>query len=152
MAPLNGYSLLPQPEASNSDTAPHLKEHGMTEFKPEGLHRQFEEAFNSGDLEALLALYVPDARLMSEPGQIVTGHVAIREALKPALAIKGRLTVTTVYAVQAGDIAMMQAQSQLNGVAPDGQQVVLSSKTSEVAQRQPDGRWLFLIDNPNAGQ
>jgi hypothetical protein len=42
--------------------------------------------------------------------------------------------------VQAGDIAMMQAQSQLNGVAPDGQQVVLSSKTSEVAQRQPDGR------------
>ncbi|WP_116137121.1 YybH family protein [Trinickia diaoshuihuensis] len=124
----------------------------MTEFKPEDLHRQFEEAFNSGDLEALLALYVPDARLMAQPGQIVTGHVAIREALKPALAIKGRLTVTTVYAVQAGDIAMMQAQSQLNGVAPDGQQVVLSSKTSEVAQRQHDGRWRFLIDNPNAGQ
>jgi ketosteroid isomerase-like protein len=46
----------------------------------------------------------------------------------------------------------MQAQSQLNGVAPDGQQVVLSSKTSEVAQRQHDGRWRFLIDNPNAGQ
>lgn len=90
----------------------------MTEFKPEDLHLQFEEAFNSGDLEALLALHVPDARLMSEPGQIVTGHAAIREGLKPALAIKGRLTVTTVYAVQAGDIAMMQAQSQLNGVTP----------------------------------
>jgi len=38
-----------------------------------------------------VALYVPDARLMSEPGQFVTGHVAIREALKPALAIKGHL-------------------------------------------------------------
>ena len=123
----------------------------MTEFKPEDLHRQFEEAFNSGDLDALLALYVPDARLMGGPGQVVTGHASIREALKPALAIKGRLKVTTVYAVQAGNLAMMQAQSDLNGVAPDGQQVVMSSKTSEVAQRQPDGRWLFLIDNPNAG-
>lgn len=124
----------------------------MPEYKPEDLHRQFEEAFNAGDSEALLALYMPDARLMSEPGQVVTGHAAIREALKGALAIKGRLTVTTVYAVQAGDIAMMQAQSQINGVAPDGQPVAQSCKTSEVAQRQPDGRWLFLIDNPNAGQ
>jgi len=122
----------------------------MNEFKPEDLHRQFEEAFNSGDLEALLALYVPDARLMAGPGQVVTGHAAIREALKPALAIKGHLKVTTVYAVQADDLAMMQAQSDLNGIAPDGQPVVLSSKTSEVVQRQPDGRWLFLIDNPNA--
>jgi len=123
----------------------------MTEFKPEDLHRLFEEAFNSGDLEALLALYVPDARLMAEPGQVVTGLSAIREALKPALAIKGHLKVTTIYAVQAGDIAMMQAHSQLNGVMPNGQQVALNNKTSEVAQRQPDGRWLFLIDNPNAG-
>ena len=32
----------------------------MTEFKPEDLHLQFEEAFNSGDLEALLAFYVRD--------------------------------------------------------------------------------------------
>jgi uncharacterized protein (TIGR02246 family) len=124
----------------------------MTDFKPEDTHRLFEEAFNAGDPEALLALYVPHARLMPEPGQVVTGHAAIREALTAFFAIKGRMTVKTVYAVQAGDIAMMQAQWQLNGTAPDGQQVALNGKTSEVVQRQPDGRWLFLIDNPNAGQ
>jgi len=60
MAPLKGYSLSPRSEATNTDTAHPSKETGMTEFKPEDLHLQFAEAFNSGDLEALLAFYVRD--------------------------------------------------------------------------------------------
>jgi uncharacterized protein (TIGR02246 family) len=81
----------------------------MAEFKPEDAHRQFEAAFNAGDLEALLDLYVQDARLVTEPGQVVIGRTAIREALQGLFAIKGRMTVEIVFAVQAGDIAPLRA-------------------------------------------
>ena len=41
----------------------------------------FEQAFNSGDIEEVLALYQRDAVLVPQPGQVVHGIAAIREAL-----------------------------------------------------------------------
>jgi hypothetical protein len=35
----------------------HIKVAKVAEYKPEDAHRQFEAAFNAGDLEALLDLY-----------------------------------------------------------------------------------------------
>ena len=48
---------------------------------PEELHRVFAEALNAHDLEALMALFEPEANLIPQPGQVVTGTEAIREAL-----------------------------------------------------------------------
>jgi uncharacterized protein (TIGR02246 family) len=44
------------------------------------VQRLFAEAFGSHDLEAVLALYEPDATLIPQPGEVVTGTEAIREA------------------------------------------------------------------------
>ena len=41
----------------------------MAGSKPENAHRLFAEAFNAGDLESLVALYAPDARLVPQPGR-----------------------------------------------------------------------------------
>jgi uncharacterized protein (TIGR02246 family) len=124
----------------------------MDKLMPQDAHRQFEEAFNSGSLEDLLALYTPDARLVADEGNIVVGHDAIREELKAFFAVKGRMTVQTLFAVQAGDIALLRAQWHLKGIGPDDQPVSASGKTSEVVQRQADGRWLYLIDNPHGSE
>jgi len=124
----------------------------VIEYKPEDAHRQFEAAFNAGDLEALLDLYTPDARLVTEPGHIVTGRAAIREALQGLFAIKGRMKVETIFAIQAGDIALCRARWELNGAAPDGQQVAMTGKTSEIVQRQPNGQWLYVIDDPHGSE
>jgi ketosteroid isomerase-like protein len=48
----------------------------MAISKPEDAHRMFAEAFNAGDLESLMAVYAPDALLVPQPGQVVTGHAA----------------------------------------------------------------------------
>lgn len=77
---------------------------------------------------------------------------AIREELKAFFAVKGRMTVQTLFAVQAGDIALLRAQWHLKGIGPDDQPVSASGKTSEVVQRQADGRWLYLIDNPHGSE
>ena len=57
----------------------------MPARNPEELDRLFSEALNSGNLEALVALYEPQATLTPEPGHVVTGTQAIREALSASL-------------------------------------------------------------------
>ncbi len=124
----------------------------MTDTKPQDAHKNFEDAYHSGEIDALLALYTPDARLVTEGGAVVTGHEAIRGELEGFFAIKGRMIVNTVAAVEAGDIAMLRADWSLDGTGPDGQPVSIRGKTAEVVQRQPDGRWLYLIDNPHGSE
>jgi ketosteroid isomerase-like protein len=43
----------------------------MPAAEPEQVHGLFEQAFNTGDLETLMALYEPDAALIQQPGTVV---------------------------------------------------------------------------------
>jgi ketosteroid isomerase-like protein len=89
----------------------------MADSKPHDAHHQFEDAYNSGKIDSLLALYTPDARLVTESGSVVIGHDAIRGELQGFFSIKGRVTVETISAVQAGTIALLRAQWRLTGLA-----------------------------------
>lgn len=120
----------------------------MAISKPEDAHRLFAEAFNAGDMESLMALYAPDARLVPQPGQVVTGHAAIREALQGFLALQGQIRMETTYVVQAGDVALLRSQWNLTGKGADGQSLALGGKSTEVLRQQSGGTWLFAIDHP----
>jgi uncharacterized protein (TIGR02246 family) len=124
----------------------------MPDAKPHDAHRQFEEAYNSGNIDALLALYTPDARLVTEAGNVLIGHDAIRRDLLGFLSIKGRMTVETISAIRADAVALLRAQWRLGGTGPGGEPVALTGKTAEVVQQQADGRWLFLIDHPHGSE
>ena len=50
----------------------------MPATEPEQMHGLFEQAFNAGDIDALMALYEPDAALVPQPGAIAEGTDAIR--------------------------------------------------------------------------
>lgn len=120
----------------------------MAQTRPEEMHALFARHFNAGDLEALVALYTPDAALVPQPGQVVKGHAAIREALQAFLALRGKIDLQTTYTVEAGDTALTRGQWQLKGTGPDGQPVALAGKSSEVLRKQADGRWLLAVDHP----
>jgi uncharacterized protein (TIGR02246 family) len=115
---------------------------------PEELDRLFAAALNAGDLEALMKLYEPEATLTPEPGKVVAGASAIREALSGFLAAKPRMTIANKVLAQTGDIALVTAQWQLSGTGPDGKPMMLSGQSVEVCRRQADGSWLFAIDTP----
>src|ERR687885_1006494 len=53
----------------------------MPATDPAQMHGLFEEAFNAGHLDALMALYEPDAALVPQPGSVAEGTAAIRESL-----------------------------------------------------------------------
>jgi uncharacterized protein (TIGR02246 family) len=116
--------------------------------EPEQMHRLFEQAFNAGDLEALLALYEPDAALIPQPGTVVEGRAAIRDALRWFLDRRGEITLDTRLVLRVGDLAFLANRWSLaGGTMPDGSPAELGATTAEVARRQADGTWLYVIDN-----
>jgi uncharacterized protein (TIGR02246 family) len=120
----------------------------MPATDPEQMHRLFEEAFNSGDLEALITLYEPDAMLVPQPGAVAEGTAAIRESLRWFLDRRGEITLDTKLVLQVGELAYLSNRWSLSGgTMPDGSPAELGAVTAEVARRQPDGTWLYVIDN-----
>jgi uncharacterized protein (TIGR02246 family) len=119
----------------------------MAATTPEQVHRVFEDAFNAADIDGLLELYEPDAALIAQPGSIAHGPEQIRAALQGFLALKGRITLETKLVVTVGDLAYLSNAWSLSGTGPDGNPVTLGAATAEVARRQADGTWRYVIDN-----
>src|SRR3712207_3292921 len=87
---------------------------------PEELPPLFAQAFGAHDLEAALALYEPEAILIPQPGQVVTGTGAIREALSGFFALKPKFESEFKEAFQVGEIALLFSDWTLSATDPDG--------------------------------
>jgi uncharacterized protein (TIGR02246 family) len=111
--------------------------------KPVDIHAAVTTAFNAGDLDGLMALYEGDARMVGMDGAVLEGTAAIRANWEALLSFKGQMSLTTRYAIEMGDIALL---SNDYTVAVGGDS--LSGATAEVVRRQPDGGWLYIIDHP----
>jgi ketosteroid isomerase-like protein len=120
----------------------------MPASEPEQMHGLFEQAFNAGDIEGLMALYEPDAALVPQPGAIAEGSAAIRDSLRWFLDRGGGISLETRLVLRVGDLAYLANRWSLTeGTMPDGTPAELGATTAEVARRQPDGTWLYVIDN-----
>jgi ketosteroid isomerase-like protein len=104
--------------------------------RPEDLARLFLERANDGDVDGLVELYEPTAVLALPPGQVSAGHQAIREVYRALLARVQVFSAEQQPALRNGDLAVTSSR------LPDG------STTAEVARRQPDGTWRWVIDQP----
>jgi ketosteroid isomerase-like protein len=107
--------------------------------RPEDLNRLVLERLNAGDVDGLVALYEPDAVLALPDGGTATGREQIRTAYERMLADQptfepGEQRPT----LRGGDLALTSVRLVGGGV------------TVEVARRQPDGTWLWVIDQPSA--
>jgi uncharacterized protein (TIGR02246 family) len=110
------------------------------------IHPSVEAGVNNQDLDGLMALYAPDATMVLPDGSTVTGTEAIREQWAGLLAMKGRMTLRSRYAIEAGDLAILSNEWTFTA----GDQT-MGATTAEVARRQADGGWLYVIDHPFAG-
>ena len=101
---------------------------------PGDLAHLFNERANAGDVEGLVALYEPDAVLAV--GEVIAkGHAEIRQFYTDLLARRSSfLAATALPPISNGTIALTFA------TLPTG------SLSVEAARRQPDGRWLWVID------
>ena len=120
----------------------------MPAYTPEEAPQLWAETFIAGDLDALVELYEPDATLVAQPGEVVEGTEAIREALRAFLATQPTFNLEVRKVLQTGDIALSFADWTLRGTGTDGEPIEMAAQTSDVLRRQADGTWRFAIDNP----
>ena len=89
----------------------------------------------AGDVEGMVALFEPHAVIDAGEGKLVRGHEAIRAFFTEAVASGRKFQLGEQRAaLLTGDLALTST------LLPDG------SVTSEVARRQSDGTWLWIID------
>jgi uncharacterized protein (TIGR02246 family) len=115
--------------------------------EPEQGFQVFTDAFNRGDIEALVALYMPNANFMVEPGRQVSGKDAIRAALEGLLSYGVPVAIEPLSLAVVDDIAQARGRWVLRGTSADGQPVDVGGTTADVLKRQPDGTWLVMIDS-----
>lgn len=120
----------------------------MDKTSPLDATTQLVKAMNAWDLESAIALFEPGAAFVIKPGIVVDGTSGIRQALEGFMALKPALTIEAQQLVQSGDVAQYCARWSLKGIDPTGTAVKLGGRSSSILRRQPDGRWLFLVDNP----
>ena len=98
-------------------------------------------------------MYEPDAVLVPGPGaDPITGHAAIRAALTWFLDLGGTLSFTPRHWLEQGDLVLSSIAFVMDGgTAEDGSPVELAGVTDELARRQPDGSWKYVIDHPFGG-
>ncbi len=105
-------------------------------------------AVSAGDIEGILATFEPNGVLMGQPGMPAMGTPALTEAFKQFIAINPKITITNHEVIQANDIALHSSTWKMSGKTPDGTPVEQSGFSVVVLRKQPDGRWLMVIDNP----
>jgi uncharacterized protein (TIGR02246 family) len=125
------------------------KENRERARQPEDLSRFFLERANAGDVEGVVALYEPDAVLVGPGGQVISGTQALRQAYTQLFAGKPAFAGETQAAIHNGDLALTSTRFTTSSVGPDGKPMTMKSATAEIARRQPDGTWLWVIDQPN---
>ena len=103
--------------------------------EPEDLERLYVERVNAGDVDGLVALFEPDAVIAFAPGQTASGSAAIRQLFDDLVASGVTLTFRGQQpTLRVGDLALTSTRLHRGDA------------TAEIARRQPDGTWRWVID------
>ena len=109
---------------------------------------QLDEAFNRGDLEAILDFYEEGASVVLEPGRIAKGKDELRTAYEWILGnVKGVAKQEKTHVIEAGDIALFTSKWNYTGTAADGTTLSRESYASVILRKQADGNWRIVVDN-----
>lgn len=106
---------------------------------PEDIPRLFVEFVKAGDFDGLATLYEEDALL----------------ALPKDAPTRGNRAIAAVFRERFAGAPMSGPGGQLQPVLRSGDLAITSTRmpdgraTAEVARRQPDGSWRWVIDQPD---
>jgi len=114
----------------------------MPAKNPEEICRLSQRYMADGDLNGLLSVYDPEAVFLNLAGEVKKGAEGLREVLAPLAAARTSFDYDIRQIVQAGGVALMHTDWKISSPQP------MSTYAIEVARRQPDGAWRWLIGDP----
>ena len=102
---------------------------------PNDLERYFIERANEGDVEGLVALYEADAVIADGKTEIAKGKKQIREFFVRLMANRPQFDPSVqTEALCSGELALTSSKTGSGDI------------TAEIARRQSDGSWLWVVD------
>ena len=114
----------------------------MPATNPEEICRLFQQYMAEGDLESALSVYDHDAVFLNQSRDVSKGREGLRQELAPLAAMKVRFDFKVKQVIETGDIALMHTEWTVSGPEP------MKVYAIEVARRQQDGSWRWLIGDP----
>lgn len=108
----------------------------------------FAERFNSGDTDAVAALYEAGAVFVPPAGDVAASPEDIARENAAFMALGLPIAVRPRHTYVAGDIALLVVDWEIHGAAADGTDVHIEGTATDVARRGPDGHWRYVIDRP----
>ena len=116
----------------------------MTANTATDLIRMFSERFAAGDTDGLMELYEQDAVFPNHHGSF-KGAAQIRPVLQGYIDSGAKIEFNRQVAFETGDIALVQNGWTLTTTGGD----TVTGVSVEVARKQPDGTWKYVIDSPD---
>ena len=118
----------------------------MAAASPEECEELYARYLNAKRVEAIVALYEPDASHVRQDGTAAHGHFALRQVLNVFAQMEPELHVHLKKIVHAGnDLAVLYDHWTLFTKGPGGIPMQTSGKGVHIARRQAEGGWLFAV-------
>jgi len=115
---------------------------------PQDCDRVFAARVKARDLDGLVALYEREAQYVRRNGTTLVGQAAIREHLQSVTNVATEIEMNVVRVVALNGIALVYNDWKSKTENEDGRVRESAGKAIEVVRCQPDGRWLFAVDDP----
>jgi uncharacterized protein (TIGR02246 family) len=131
---------VPDPKATKPAMLPH---------KPGDWPRLFVQYLNSGDLEAVAALYAPNARFVARSGETIVDRDQICDVLARMIRSKTKLQSRVIKAISVDDIAVLYTDLQGTTMDASEKTIDVHYNATEVLRQQPDGCWKLIVGDPN---
>ena len=113
--------------------------------EPQQHHKAYEQAFNAGNADGILALFEEDG--LQAAGEAQRRGAEFRSRLEDQFARGASVTVNTTRVLEANGIALTHSAWELRTKDDAGAPLTLTGHGAEVLRQQSDGSWLLVIDD-----
>lgn len=120
----------------------------MSKQSIEEIVERMDEAFNRGDVEAVLEYYEDAAVVVLEPGMVTQGKEQLREAFRFLFSLQPVARQLKTHVIEAHDLALFTSRWTLTGQLPNGTPFTREAIATTIFRKQADGAWRCAIDNP----
>jgi ketosteroid isomerase-like protein len=115
--------------------------------EPEGVIPSLLERFNARNIDAMMALYAPEAVFIARDGRTITDRTEIAAQFQRDMRLGLPLKANVRHVFVGGDTAQIVVDWWIEGKGSDGADVCLAGSASDIVRRGGDGLWRYIIDN-----
>jgi ketosteroid isomerase-like protein len=104
---------------------------------PEGVIPSLVERFNSGKIEAMMALYAPEAVVIAKDGRTMTDRTEIAAQFQRDMSLGLPLKANVRHVFVSDDTAQIVVDGSIDGKGPDGEDVhLVLVRPSKIADQE----------------